>query len=73
MQKIDVFELVNILITLGVIFILLGTTLELEEVINDNVKKQEIIDRQADELIRCRAENENNYNELEKRYEKQEW
>lgn len=72
MQKIDVLELVNILIIFGVVFILLGTTLELEEVIEDNVKKQEIIDRQADELIRCRAENENNYNELEKRYEKQE-
>lgn len=66
MKEEDIFRIVHLIITIGIIFILLGTTLELEGIIEDNTEKQEIIERQADELIRCRAENEN----LEKRYEK---
>ena len=66
MKEEDIFRIVHLLITIGIIFILLGTTLELEGVIEDNTEKQEIIERQADELIRCRSENEN----LEKIYEK---
>lgn len=66
MKEEDIFRIVHLIITIGIIFILLGTTIELEEVIKDNAEKQEIIDRQAEELIKCKAENEhlwNNYYE----------
>ena len=59
-------KLFNKLVYIAFIMIFIGMTLQLEQVIEDNEKKQEIIERQADELIRCRAENEN----LEKIYEK---
>lgn len=49
---------VNVLIISGVIMIFIGMTLQLEQLIKDNIHKQEIIDSQAKELIKCKAETE---------------
>lgn len=59
-------DIVNKLCIIGMILIFLGMVLQLEQVIVDNEKKQELIEKQADELIKCKAENEhlwNNYYE----------
>lgn len=54
MQKIDIFELVNVLITIGVVLILLGTTIELEKATKNNQEKDIQIKKLTLELEKCR-------------------
>ena len=49
---------VNILIAAGVTLIFIGMTLQLEDLIKENIENKKIIDSQATELIKCKYENE---------------
>lgn len=59
-------KIYHILVTIGFIMLFIGMTLQLEQVIEDNENKEEIIDNQAKEIIKLKEENEhlwNNYYE----------
>lgn len=49
---------VNILVAAGIILIFIGMTLQLDQLIKNNIDKQERIDNQATELIKCKEEND---------------
>ena len=49
---------VNILFIIAILFILLGTALQIDRLIKENEKQQKIIDNQAERLIKCESENE---------------
>lgn len=54
---------VNILISVGIILIFIGMCLELDKLIKDNEKKQELIDIQAEQIIQCNEEENTLYRE----------
>lgn len=55
-------SLINKLCIIGIIVLFLGMVLQFEQVVEDNEKKQEIIDRQATEIIKLKEENEHLWN-----------
>lgn len=47
---------VNILFIIAILFILLGMALQIDKLIKENEKQQEVIDNQGVKLIRCQEQ-----------------
>lgn len=54
MKEIDVLEKIHILITVGIVLVLLGATIQLEIIAKDNIKKQDKITELKLKLKECR-------------------